>query len=98
MRHSFFDLSSMHLAPKGSGSAGTLESQQMVVEHITKETAVLFDCVGKYEEKGRLGQVRSLCFVVLVVGAPFGVGRSSGPPSLQRRATRSSKSCAGSST
>ena len=48
----------MHLAcPKGSGSAGTLESQQAVIEHITKETAVLSDCVCKYEEKGRLGQV-----------------------------------------
>ena len=28
-----------------------------MIEHITKETAVLSDCVGKYEEKGRLGQV-----------------------------------------
>ena len=37
--------------------AGTLESQQTVIELITKETAVLFDCVGEYEEKGRLGQV-----------------------------------------
>ena len=37
--------------------AGTLEKQQHVIELITKETAVLFDCVGEYEEKGRLGQV-----------------------------------------
>ena len=28
-----------------------------MIELITKETAVLFDCVGEYEEKGRLGQV-----------------------------------------
>ena len=28
-----------------------------MIEHITKETAVLSDCVCKYEEKGRLGQV-----------------------------------------
>ena len=56
---------------KGSGLAGTLESQQTVIELITKETAKLFDCVGDYEEKGRLGQVRTYCFVVHAVGAPF---------------------------
>ena len=28
-----------------------------MIELITKETAVLFDCLGEYEEKGRLGQV-----------------------------------------
>ncbi len=37
--------------------AGTLESQQTVIELITKETAVLSDCVDQYEERGRLGQV-----------------------------------------
>ena len=37
--------------------AGTLEKQQRVIELITKETAVLSDCVREYEEKGRLGQV-----------------------------------------
>ena len=35
---------------------------------ITKETAVLFDCVDRYEEKGRLGQVRALRFLVHAVG------------------------------
>jgi hypothetical protein len=51
----------MHVTcPKGSRLAGTLESQQTVIEHITKETAMLFDCVSEYEEKGRLGQVRTL--------------------------------------
>ena len=48
--------------------AGTLESQQTVIELITKETAVLSDCVGRYEEKGRLGQVRALRFLVHAVG------------------------------
>ncbi len=37
-----------------------------MIELITKETAVLSDCIGEYEEKGRLGQVshialRGLC-------------------------------------
>ena len=32
-----------------------------MIELITKETAVLCDCVGKYEDKGRLGQVRTIC-------------------------------------
>ena len=85
-------------SPKGSGLAGTLESQQTVIELITTETAKLSDCVGDYEEKGRLGQVADCRFVKLAVGAAFGVGRSSGRASLQRRAMRSSKSCAGSST
>ena len=33
-----------------------------MIELITKETAVLFDCVGEYEEKGRLGQVSHIAF------------------------------------
>ncbi len=54
--------------PKGSGFAGTLESQKSLIEHITKETAVLFACVGRYEEKGQMGQVRALRFLVHAVG------------------------------
>ena len=51
--------------------AGKLESQQSLIELVTKETAVLFDCVDRYEEKGRLGQVRTLCFLVHAVDAAY---------------------------
>jgi hypothetical protein len=52
--------------------AGTLEKQQTVIELITKETAVLSDCVDQYEEKGRLGQVlRIWPFLVHADAAEF---------------------------